>query len=76
MFCIAMSTNPLRRKYSRHIDIRKYFWPGTVFCWRHAAYPPPDAPYGRQYAYYESPWTRPQTTPFTGESDESNKQIN
>ena len=23
--CIAMSENPLRRKFSRHIDIRRYF---------------------------------------------------
>ena len=23
--CIAMSDNPVRRKYSRHIDIRRYF---------------------------------------------------
>jgi hypothetical protein len=23
--CIAMSENPVRRKYSRHIDIRRYF---------------------------------------------------
>jgi hypothetical protein len=25
MACIAMSENPVRRKYSRHIDIRRYF---------------------------------------------------
>ena len=23
--CVAMSENPVRRKYSRHIDIRRYF---------------------------------------------------
>jgi len=23
--CVAMSTNPVRRKFSRHIDIRKYY---------------------------------------------------
>ena len=32
--CIAMSENPVRRKYSRHIDIRRYFvrdWSLVVF---------------------------------------------
>ena len=44
--CVAMSENPRRRKFSRHIDIRRYFVRDMVSAGSQAC-PSPYSPYGR-----------------------------
>jgi hypothetical protein len=39
--CVAMSENPIRRKFSRHMDIRRYFMRDMVSCWCPQACPSP-----------------------------------